>query len=95
MKVLWTSPALAHVREIESYLQERNAAAAARTVSRIEERVAQLALFPELGREGREAGTREIVVTETRYVVSYRLAYGRVEVLAVVHGARAWLTGQP
>lgn len=44
---------------------------------------------PDIGRRGRVAGTRELVISKTSYIVVYRVAR-TVEILAVVHGARAW-----
>jgi toxin ParE1/3/4 len=34
--------------------------------------------------------TRELVVARTPFVVSYRIAGREIQVLAVLHGARAW-----
>ncbi len=42
-----------------------------------------------LGRKGRVAETRELVTPGTPYIVVYRITV-RVEVLAIVHAARAW-----
>jgi toxin ParE1/3/4 len=36
------------------------------------------------------AGTRELVVTGTPYIVAYAVADQRVEVLAIIHGAQRW-----
>jgi toxin ParE1/3/4 len=43
-----------------------------------------------MGRAGRIATTRELVVTGTPYVVAYRVTPAGVQVLRVVHGARDW-----
>jgi toxin ParE1/3/4 len=40
-----------------------------------------------MGREGRIAGTRELVVRRTPLIVVYRVQVGRVEILRVLHGA--------
>lgn len=49
-----------------------------------------LSRHPEIGRQGRAGGTRELVVSRTPYIVAYRVADRRVEVLAVLHGAQQW-----
>jgi len=36
----------------------------------------------------RLAGTRELVVPGTTFIIAYRVKAGRVDLLAVVHGAR-------
>jgi plasmid stabilization system protein ParE len=51
---------------------------------------ARLAEFPETGRPGRRAGTRELVVSRTPYLVPYRVRGEFVEVLRVLHGRQRW-----
>lgn len=65
-----------------------NPAAADRLLDRIGERIALLADFPEAGvaREDIAEGLRMLTVGS--YVVLYRLAGRRVEIVRVVHGAR-------
>lgn len=92
-RVRWTSPALADLDAIQDYLAERNPAAASRLVNDILDRTdALLAANPELGRRGRVAGTRELVLPKTSYVVAYRVMEA-VEILAIMHGAREWPEG--
>lgn len=53
-------------------------------------RTRTLAAHPYLGRPGRIAGTREPVIASTPFIVAYRVADDRTEILAVFHGARIW-----
>lgn len=62
--------------------------AARRVVRRVERAVEQLTDLPSLGRPGRVAGTRELVVSKTSLIVAYRRTGDRVEILAVIHAAR-------
>jgi toxin ParE1/3/4 len=89
MRVRWTSPALSDLEAIEDFVAEDDPAAAVRLARRIHERTDRLSVTPRAGRRGRVAGTRELVVGGTPYVVAYRIA-ADIEVLAVVHGAREW-----
>ena len=90
MRVVWTAPALVHLEEIADYLGERNPAAAQRVVNAIFSKAeALLAENPMIGRRGRDPETRELVITDTPYIVGYRIT-DRVEILAVIHGARDW-----
>jgi plasmid stabilization system protein ParE len=65
-------------------------AAADRFVTRIVEAIETLCDHPHLGRPGRVAGTRELVIADTPYIVPYRVVDDGVEILAVIHGARRW-----
>lgn len=90
MKVAWTRPALQDLEEIQDYIAEKRPAAAHRLTSRIFSQTNRLlSENPEIGRVGRVAGTRELVVAHTPYIVVYRVKE-RVQILAVIHGAREW-----
>ena len=90
MKLRWTLPAVAHLQEVFEYIAADNPAAATRTVERIRNAIRQTARMPYAGRIGRVAGTREIVVPGTSYLVAYRVLDDGIHVLAVLHGARNW-----
>jgi len=49
-----------------------------------------LTRFPERGRAGRVAGTRELIITGTPFIVAYHLDHDEVQVLAILHRARIW-----
>ncbi|WP_374200774.1 type II toxin-antitoxin system RelE/ParE family toxin [Inquilinus sp. Marseille-Q2685] len=49
-----------------------------------------LTRLPALGRPGRIAGTRELVIRRTSYILVYRLAGDTVEILRILHSARQW-----
>jgi toxin ParE1/3/4 len=57
-------------------------------VKRVLDSVGQLIEQPGLGRPGRVPGTRELVVTHTRYIVPYRVHGETVEILRVFHTSR-------
>jgi len=52
--------------------------------------VSALAEFPERGRPGRRAGTRELVFGGLPYLAAYRLKGDLVEILRILHGAQVW-----
>ncbi|WP_214431798.1 hypothetical protein [Dendronalium phyllosphericum] len=39
---------------------------------------------------GRIAGTRELVITRTPFIVAYRVRADQIEILAVIHATRRW-----
>ncbi len=90
MKLRWTTPALRDLETIGDYIAGENPAAASRLVNHILDRTELLAEHPHIGRPGRVPGTRELVVTDTPYIVPYRVRGDVLQILAVLHGARRW-----
>jgi toxin ParE1/3/4 len=43
-----------------------------------------------MGRRGRVAGTRELIVSDTPYIIPYRVRANAVEILRVFHAAGKW-----
>jgi toxin ParE1/3/4 len=54
----------------------------------IEASANHLRAFPMIGRVGRRAGTRELPIPATPYMLVYRVKEEGVQILAVLHGAR-------
>jgi toxin ParE1/3/4 len=88
--VRWLRRALANLDAEAEYIAEDNPAAAWRVVLSILRAVELLKKNPALGRAGRVAGTRELVVPGTPYIVPYRVRGEAVEILRVFHAARKW-----
>lgn len=89
MKVLWTPQALQDRLDIWEYIAADNPIAASRMDELFSEAAARLADHPNLGRAGRIAGTRELVVHEN-YRLVYEIAHETVWVLVLIHTARQW-----
>jgi addiction module RelE/StbE family toxin len=92
VRVRWLRVALANLETEADYIAEDNPAAADRLVQRIMRAVNLLSKNPAMGRPGRVSGTRELVVSDTPYVVPYRVRANAVEILRVFHAARKWPT---
>jgi toxin ParE1/3/4 len=90
MRVAWTRQALRDLDPAFEYTAEHDPGAAPAIIERIETALAAIADLPHAGRRGRVDGTRELVVTGTPYIIPYRLRRGRIELLALIHGARRW-----
>lgn len=90
MKVVWTGPARQDLRDIYLYIAQDNPQAARRLQSEVKKRIGLLQDNPGLGRPGRVAGTRELVMGSYPYIVPYRVREDRIEILTVYHGARKW-----
>jgi toxin ParE1/3/4 len=90
MKVRWTLPAADQLREVYDFIAADNLTAARRTVERIRQAIRIASVMPLSGRPGRTAGTRELIVPNTPYIVAYKIDSNHLHVLAVWHGARLW-----
>jgi toxin ParE1/3/4 len=88
--IVWSPRAVDHLAHLRAYLERDNPKAANRIATVLLEAVERLAKLPNLGRPGRVAGTRELVVPGTPYVIPYRLRADRLEVIAVFHGRQKW-----
>jgi toxin ParE1/3/4 len=90
VQIIWTRRASRQLAVAYAYALETNPSAADRQATTLVRAVEQLSDFPELGRPGRVAGTREWVIQGTPYIVAYRIRTSRVRILALLHSARRW-----
>jgi toxin ParE1/3/4 len=90
MSIVWSPTARADLRLIEAYIAERNPRAAAKVARAILTGVQGLPRFPGFGRPGRVPDTRELVISNTPYIVPYRVVGLRIDIIVVIHGARRW-----
>lgn len=88
MKVRWTTAAAEDLREIALYIRKDNPEAARRVAQRIFHAANSLEQFPNRGRVGRVAGTREWVISEWPYIIVYRVQDSSIEILRIYHGAQ-------
>jgi toxin ParE1/3/4 len=87
MKVVWSRSALEDLREIRRYIAQYQPQTAAKVAARIRKARDLLRRYPLAGHEGREPGTREVVV-DKRYIVIHQVTEEAVEILGVVDGRR-------
>ena len=90
MKLRWSAFALADRDEIFDHVEADNPRAALALDDQLQRQIERLIRFPELGRMGRIAGTRESVINRTPYVAAYGIDQGAVLILRILHGARDW-----
>ena len=91
MTIVWTRRATRHLQAAYEYWAHEKSAAAANTMlERIFAAVELLKNNPDLGRPGRVYGTRELVLIPTPFLLAYRVRRGKVDILALLHGARKW-----
>ena len=90
MTIVWSPRAIEHLAHLRAYIARDNPKAANRVAGTLLEAVERLAELPNLGRPGRVASTRELVVPRTPYIIPYRLRGDRLEVVAVFHARQKW-----
>jgi toxin ParE1/3/4 len=91
MIIRWSEEALEDLRSLQAYISAENPAAAQKLAMQIVNAVENnLPDNPHMGRPGRVNGTRELVISNTSYIVPYRIQAGVIQVLRVYHGARRW-----
>ena len=90
MKITWSRRAIGHLTALRDYIAQDKPDAAAEVAAKILDAVERLETFPNLGRPGRLAGTRELIVAGTPYIIPYRIRGNRIELIAVFHGRQRW-----
>lgn len=92
MKLVWLPRAISDRDAQLDYIAQDNPMAAIEQGDRIEHQVSQLFQNPEMGRPGREKGTRELVISRTPFIVVYRIKarLKRIELVRVLHGSQQW-----
>lgn len=88
-KLFWTPEAIHDRDGIYNFIEADNPAAALALDELFAEKAGRLVDHPGLGRLGRVAGTRELVVHRNCILV-YDLAGDVARVLRVLHAARQW-----
>lgn len=87
----WTDSAVQQLNQSYEYIALTNSEEVARRiVEHILTSVQRLATFPQSGRRGRVPDTRELVISDTPFIIAYTIQVHRILVLAVYHSARQW-----
>lgn len=89
MTVYWTSTAIDHLAGIYEYIARDSHFYARKMIDRLTRRSQQIDAFPSSGRmvpEYESPTIREVI--EGPYRIIYRIKPDRIDVVAVIHGAR-------
>jgi toxin ParE1/3/4 len=91
--LVWLKRAI-HDRDAQlDYIAQDNPLAAISQGDRIDEQVDILLQQPQMGRQGRKQGTRELVISRTPFIVVCRINGQRIELLRLLHGSQKWPKG--
>ena len=87
-RLLFAEPAARDLDSIIDFIALDNATVAETVYRRIVEAAERLRRFPELGRPGRLAATRELSLSALPYLIVYEAGAEVVTILAVFHTSR-------
>jgi toxin ParE1/3/4 len=90
MRLEWLPEAARSFTDAVQWIARDDPQAAIAVGDAIVEAVERLARFPRMARLGRIAGTRELPVAGTPFLVVSRVEPDAVVVLRVLHGAQRW-----
>jgi toxin ParE1/3/4 len=90
MRVRWTEAAAADLERIADHLTEHTPVTAPQLVRAIVDAAASLTRFPNRGRPGRKASTRELVIPSLPYLIIYRVTEQAVFIARILHSAQRW-----
>lgn len=89
MKLVWTRPAHADRKAIREHIVQHAPVAALALDELLSEKASLLIDQPALGRNGRVAGTYELVA-HPNYILIYDTTTDAVRILRALHAARQW-----
>lgn len=88
MRIRWLKRATESLLAIHKHIAVDNSGAAKRSALRVQSATKRLGTFLHSGRLGEVSGSRELVVSGTPYIVTYRVLGEEVHILRVFHDAR-------
>lgn len=88
----WTKLATRDLGSVLEYIAADDAESAQRVAQAIRSASERLEQFPQMGRNGAEKGTRELVVPGLPYVLVYRQRGTVIQILRLLHSRQKWPT---
>lgn len=88
-RLVWSEDAETDLDAITDYIARDDVVTAIGMRDEIEGQIERLREFPLSGRVGRVAGTRELVVAHTPFIVIYIMDEA-IRIVRVLHGAQQW-----
>jgi len=90
MEIRFSQSALSDLHAVYDYIALENLAYAKKTLKRIEVAIDRLADHPQLGRVSRVEGVRELIISDTPYIVAYNKSNNYLNIISVIHSSRKW-----
>lgn len=89
-RVRWTDRAMNRLEFISNFKSRQDPAAARAMITRVRYAALVLAEQPEMGRQGRVTGTRELFFSDLPLSLAYRVTEWGIDILTVVPTERRW-----
>jgi toxin ParE1/3/4 len=86
----FTARAFQNIAAAENFISKENPVAAQKVVESIYKTAEKLETYSELGKPGRLAGTRELVLSKYPFIIIYRVRATQVVVYSVLHQSRRY-----
>lgn len=86
----WTKLATRDLGSVLEYIAADDAESAQRVAQAIRSASERLDQFPQMGRNGAEMGTRELVVPGLAYILVYRERGPAIQILRILHSRQKW-----
>jgi addiction module RelE/StbE family toxin len=90
MQVKWLKWALRNLEQARNYVFQDNPTAAQELILKIQNAANQLQNYPFMGKNGRVEGTRELIISNSPYILIYRVKEESVEVLRILHTSKRY-----
>ena len=92
IEIVWLAIAADEFEDAVAWIRERNDNAADKMAETALFQIDQLKHYPQLGRVGRDNTTRELVISNTHFIVVYRVLSTKksLEILSFKHDAMRW-----
>jgi toxin ParE1/3/4 len=92
IEIVWLEIAADEFEDAIAWIRERNDNAANKIAEAALFQIDQLKHYPQLGRVGRDNTTRELVISNTHFIVVYRVLVQKksLEILYFKHDAMRW-----
>lgn len=88
MQVKWLRRALRNLEQARNYVFQDNPTAAQELIIKIQNAANQLQNYPFMGKNGRVEGTKELIISNSPYILIYRIKEETVEVLRILHTSK-------
>lgn len=90
MNILWSPESISDLKNLYQYSLIENPHSAHMIYNRVIEQVEILTHSPHIGRAGRVPGTRELIISDTKYIIPYRVVNGTLQILRIYYSSRKW-----